>query len=358
MTEIKKVVKNERELREKLRFDYDAFFSRVSQTLVAKASRYKLEQALRTIALILALGPGVVWFLYVVTYINRSGFDLYILLLIGSFVTILAVLIEMIKRFSNSFARDLDAMLYEYIFAVLEIKDAQHRKYTTDTEIRKQIRRSGLSEEKIKSILLDDQIYFPSQYSKKPNLITEVKIQYNHHSLISPLKVVDWLFRPAKQVSINAIFQGYFLVVQLPKKMPSRVFISSQQQIHKYGSDGISHRLLATLDQEWKSQWTELEWIDFQRLFAVAGSNEREIREVMTPDLMIDLYEWAKKHDQVAQLVFDEQYLYCLLPYQRTYVNDVGAILDKEDLFQYVINIATPLWFLLCLSEDIEHKRW
>lgn len=359
MTKVKAVIRDEEELAVKLRAQYDVFFASVSQSLSSKASHHKIALTLNTIALLLAVGPGVVGFLYVVTYANQNGLDLFILILIGSFVATLGVLVAWGNKFRSPFGRQLDRMVYDYILETIEIESAQHKKSTTHPEIRQQIRRSGLTNQAIKYIMLDDRVQFSSQYSEKPNFITEVEIRYHpQHQVSSPFKIVNWLFRPAMQISVTSVVQGYFLSVQLPQAISSRVFITSKQQLHEYGSDGVVDRLLASLDQQWVDQWTELEWNDFESLFAVAGGNQREVREVLTPDLMIDLYEWAKKHEQVAQLVFDGQYFYCLLPYQRAHLNGAGATIEKDALFQYIIDIATPLWFLFCLSEDIEKKRW
>lgn len=313
MTKVKAVIRDEEELTAKLRTRYDVFFASVSQSLSSKASRDKIGQILNTVALLLAVGPGVVGFLYVVTYVNQHGFDFPILILIGSFVVVLGVLTSLGNKFRSPFGRQLDRMVYDYILDTLEIKSAQHKKSATHPEIRQQIRRSGLTNQAIKYIMLDDRVQFSNEHSEKPNFITEVKIRYHpQHQVASPFKLVNWLFRPAMQTSVTSVVRGYFLSVQLPQAISSRVFITSKQQLHEYGSDGAIDRLLASLDQEWVDQWTELEWNDFESLFAVAGGNQREVREVLTPDLMIDLYEWAKNTSKLLSLFsMDSTFIVC-----------------------------------------------
>lgn len=100
-------------------------------------------------------------------------------------------------------------------------------------------------------------------------------------------------------------------------------------------------------------QLTELEWNEFNQEFDVFTCNPREAREVLTPDLISDLFDWNTKKQQAVRISFVEDKFYCLLSYEKMRVHRTVLSLEPQELFEYVLNIASPLWYLMLLTEDI-----
>ncbi|MEX0934941.1 MAG: DUF3137 domain-containing protein [Candidatus Paceibacterota bacterium] len=163
------------------------------------------------------------------------------------------------------------------------------------------------------------------------------------YNLKNSTSVVDDMFKASKEgVNLYAVetrvdmregkktrvvFGGLAFRFDLGKEFRGQTYIISEKEKRFYRAVG-THEVRG-MGSDLGS--TELEWNDFERLLHVETTDEREVREILTPDFMLDLYEWWSEHGKFVRLSFKESHMYMVLPIRHTlFEPTVFGSIDKE----------------------------
>jgi hypothetical protein len=99
---------------------------------------------------------------------------------------------------------------------------------------------------------------------------------------------------------------------------------------------------------------TKFEWNDFEELLHVATDNNREAREILTPEFMTDLYDWWKNHGKLnIRIAFVGNLMYMLFPDGQIRFEKTVSSVEPQELKEYMLTIARPLLHVLHLVEDV-----
>lgn len=137
---------------------------------------------------------------------------------------------------------------------------------------------------------------------------------------------------------------GYFCVYQLPKSYEGRTFLSTVNRrgpwSHKYFWDiSLSRRGISEVS---------LEWNDFSDIIHVAADNQIVVREILTPDFMLDLYTWWKKDKSNIRISFIGDRMCVLFP-----AMPLHASMSKEECLGSAVD---PALHLLHLTQDVYNR--
>jgi hypothetical protein len=154
-----------------------------------------------------------------------------------------------------------------------------------------------------------------------------------------------------KHRQVQEIFKGYFVALPLKKAVTGKTFVSTEGD-----KLGFAHRTFwsTLLESTNKVKETKLEWNDFEALLHVATDNNREAREILTPQFMQDLYTWWKKHEGLnIRISFVGNLMYVLFPDSQIRFNKTVSKVEASELKEYILTIAVPLLHVLHLVEDV-----
>lgn len=150
---------------------------------------------------------------------------------------------------------------------------------------------------------------------------------------------------------VKQVFKGYFVALPLKKALTGKTFISTEGDTH-----GFAHRTYwsTLLETETKIKETKFEWNDFEALLHVATDNNREAREILTPEFMSGLYDWWKNHDKLnIRIAFSGNLMYMLFPDSQIRFEQTVSKVEVNELKEYILTIARPLLHVLHLVEDV-----
>ncbi len=151
--------------------------------------------------------------------------------------------------------------------------------------------------------------------------------------------------------SVKQIFKGYFVALPLKKAVSGKTFISTEGD-----TLGFAHQTYwsSLLQKEGKVKETKFEWNDFEELLYVATDNNREAREILTPEFMTDLYDWWKNHGKLnIRISFVGNLMYMLFPDSQIRFEKTVSKVEPKELKEYMLTIARPLLHVLHLVEDV-----
>ncbi len=151
--------------------------------------------------------------------------------------------------------------------------------------------------------------------------------------------------------SVKQVFKGYFVALPLKKALSGKTFISTEGDTH-----GFAHRTYwsTLLETDVKIKETKFEWNDFEALLHVATDNNREAREILTPEFMTDLYDWWKNHGKLnIRIAFVGNLMYMLFPDSQIRFEKTVSKVEPQELKEYMLTIAKPLLHVLHIVEDV-----
>ncbi len=169
--------------------------------------------------------------------------------------------------------------------------------------------------------------------------------------MVSELHIQNVVDTERGRRQINEIFKGYFVALPLKKAVSGKTFVSTEGDTH-----GFAHRTFwsTILESKNKIKETKLEWNDFEALLHVATDNNREAREILTPQFMQDLYTWWKKHEGLnIRISFVGNLMYLLFPDSQIRFNKTVSKVEAAELKEYMLTIAIPLLHVLHIVEDV-----
>lgn len=151
--------------------------------------------------------------------------------------------------------------------------------------------------------------------------------------------------------NVKQVFKGYFVALPLKKALSGKTFISTEGDTH-----GFAHLTYwaTLLETDTKVKETKFEWNDFEELIHVATDNNREAREILTPEFMADLYDWWKNHGKLnIRIAFVGNLMYMLFPDGQIRFEKTVSSVEPQELKEYMLTIARPLLHVLHLVEDV-----
>lgn len=151
--------------------------------------------------------------------------------------------------------------------------------------------------------------------------------------------------------NVKQVFKGYFVALPLKKALSGKTFISTEGDTH-----GFAHLTYwaTLLETDTKVKETKFEWNDFEELLHVATDNNREAREILTPEFMADLYDWWKNHGKLnIRIAFVGNLMYMLFPDGQIRFEKTVSSVEPQELKEYMLTIARPLLHVLHLVEDV-----
>ena len=108
------------------------------------------------------------------------------------------------------------------------------------------------------------------------------------------------------------------------------------------------------IDNENQIKETKFEWNDFEELLHVATDNNREAREILTPQFMSDLHDWWKNQEKLnIRIAFVGNLMYMLFPDGQIRFEQTVSKVEPAELKEYMLTIAKPLLHVLHLVEDV-----
>lgn len=146
------------------------------------------------------------------------------------------------------------------------------------------------------------------------------------------------------------VFKGLFLVTKLSKGHKAKTFISTEND-----KVGLEHNTFwSNLIGTSPINETVLEWNDFEKDLHVASNDAAKAREILTPELMVDLYSWWIEHKLNIRISFIDDYMYMLLPESSIKIGTSTTSSDKEAVGKYAWTLVYPMWRSLTLIEDVD----
>lgn len=154
-----------------------------------------------------------------------------------------------------------------------------------------------------------------------------------------------------KSRNVKQVFKGYFVALPLKRALVGKTYISTDGDSH-----GFAHRTYwsTLIDNENQIKETKFEWNDFEELLHVATDNNREAREILTPQFMSDLHDWWKNQEKLnIRIAFVGNLMYMLFPDGQIRFEQTVSKVEPAELKEYMLTIAKPLLHVLHLVEDV-----
>jgi hypothetical protein len=346
MLGIKNLIPNPEALIRLLEMHNADLLKKITPALSAEIVSHNKSIAYQSRALFIGLGPGVILLLALL----GRGFTPVTILASTLLILVLGYLLHQSNKFKNHGAKKFDELVHEHILGLFQLeKIFQHEQSSVGLNLLYHLNNSNIIHTGSRVVKFDD--YIKSNHPLLPCIIGEVQIDNEYKK--SPLRYLvvffNRLFNPAKHQINDAFFRGYFMYLTLPTSISNKIFVTTKVDGTKYGTRNFVESIFLQKSRE----WTELEWNDFNSIFDVVGANQREIREVLTPDLMVDLFEWSQTCVRAVRIVYCKDNFYVLLPHREITFGRKKIVLDQKTILQNTRDIALPLWFLLVLAEDV-----
>ncbi len=152
-----------------------------------------------------------------------------------------------------------------------------------------------------------------------------------------------------KTTSQVEVFKGVFVFAELDKMQEAETFISTDGD-----RSGFAHRTFwSDLLEIGKVKETVLEWNDFENHLHVATTNPVAARELLTPDVMQNIYDWWTEHKLNIRISFRGNKLYMLLPDASIRIAASTTSTKQAAVERYAWSIARPIWRSLMLIDEV-----
>jgi hypothetical protein len=214
----------------------------------------------------------------------------------------------------------------------------------------------NLMHQKLKQITDEDMHKNIKDLLKKSELFLEKKGCRTSFNSVFEVSYSDHIiqFGQVSETSSNVgvLFKGYFFTIPIRKKYSGKTILMNKLQTKNmwyiplfYGSQKV------LFFPESKLKPVDLEWNTFEDVFDVYSDHQVNVRTILSPDTMSDLYDWwilSKKSS--IRVVFSEQIMYILLQYPHTSISAVD--LRKKTIEKNIRDLAIPILYILYLYED------
>ncbi|MEK7462434.1 MAG: DUF3137 domain-containing protein [Patescibacteria group bacterium] len=211
------------------------------------------------------------------------------------------------------------------------------------------LRESPESEQVLASLTTSELITEPFNTTRLDNVFAIDIVE--RRLMVSELHL-EHITGSGRSRQVKQVFKGYFVALPLRRALTGKTFISTDGDTH-----GFAHRTYwsTLLEADNQIKETKFEWNDFEELLHVATDNDREAREVLTPQFMSDLYDWWKKHEQLnIRIAFIGNLMYLLFPDNQIRFEKTVSKVEPSELKEYMFTIARPLMHVLHLVEEVK----
>lgn len=279
-------------------------------------------------------------FLLLLSYALSFPWIVYIFLL--SFGVWTAVVAYNFVTGYEAFSSKLNKTLYQLIFDYFNLSVA----HTDDDDmfvgesaknsLLKDLTQSQLITERVDTYKLDDMA--ECRYQEQPLVFGELYATRTEGS--------------GKNRRTVTVFKGVFVKHTLPKSFTGDTFVSTEGD--KYG---FGHRSFwSSITNSTNVSETELEWNEFEKDLHVATTDATEARYILTPEFMAELYSWWRGSMRNIRISFKENQFYMLFPDSKIKFGTSTLSSKSADLFEYALTIATPIWHVLNLLDDVRRR--
>jgi Protein of unknown function (DUF3137) len=259
----------------------------------------------------------------------------------------------------RAFASGVDAVVYEQVFKMLGYAGT-HIKHTSVNTASLSAKYPALS--KVLESLASPQESSPESVKVKGELEQSELITRPHNTvtvdnlIATQLANVDLTMSEldvshetgsGKNRSVQQIFKGNFVVVDLPKKLSGRTFVTSEGDTHGFG-----HRSFLSDGKDGVHE-TVLEWGEFEEMLHVATTDEMEARYILTPNFMATLHDWWKGKTGNIRISFINSRLYLLFPDDMVRFSHTISKITEKETEEYCLSIARPLLHVIHLVEEV-----
>lgn len=147
-------------------------------------------------------------------------------------------------------------------------------------------------------------------------------------------------------------FRGIFMVAKLRNKHLAETYISTESDKYPFTHQDFWKRLIGTTEVE----ETEVEWGEFEDSLHVASTSPTATRELLTPDILENIYDWWSEHKLNMRLVFKGDTLCLLLPETSIHIATSTTSTKKKIIKRYAMTLARPIWRGLSLVESVSRS--
>lgn len=269
--------------------------------------------------------------------------------------------IKMARKVILEFNLALNICVYKLVFELLGV-NAQYS--NVETKQADQIRKRDLFSIMDKAINFIPRTKLSEEtlrFLDKSELITESRnkiwvddvysVESNDHKLRVSELVVKNVTGRGKSKQIKEIFTGLFAVLDLPRELQDKTFVSTEGDRDGFGNQSFINRLTGE-----GVQLVDLEWNDFEEKLHVVSTSQTEARYILTPDFMTDLYSWWKNKKQNIRISFIEKHMYMLFPDTKIRLGLTIGKIEANDISAYMESIAVPLLHILHVVEDVQGR--
>ena len=148
------------------------------------------------------------------------------------------------------------------------------------------------------------------------------------------------------------LFKGVFVTAKLATTNTGETFISTEGD-----RQGFAHRgFWSDLLESGPVSETVLEWNEFEDNLHVATTDPVAARELLTPEVMTDIYDWWSQHKLHMRIAFRGNQLYMLLPDASIKIGASTTSTKFEAIEKYALSIIQPIWRTLLLVDEVSGK--
>lgn len=123
-------------------------------------------------------------------------------------------------------------------------------------------------------------------------------------------------------------FKGLFIVGEHERELEGVTSIQKQREKYRFSEAPLYDiRVVpsATSLRTHNSRGVSFEWGSFNDFFQVFSTNQREAREIVTPDFMAAIYDWWKEHKRNIRVVLKGSAFYVAIPARRMFSPSISG---------------------------------
>lgn len=266
--------------------------------------------------------------------------------------------LEVIRRFNLAFNK----CAHELVFNILQVEGEYLNKKREEIQQNDKVK---LSSFKKKIQVFTNESPFQDEiisFLDESELITEnrnqIKVDDSYIILIGnkyKLRVTELDVKnvtgSGKNRHVKEIFTGLFAILDLPKDLDNKTFVSTEGDKRGFANQSFLNQLTGS-----GAQLVDLEWNDFENLLHVVSTSQTEARYILTPDFMNDLYQWWKEKKLNIRFAFIRNHMYLMFPDQKIHIDSTVRRIEEREVIKYMESVAIPLLYVLHVVEDIEER--
>ena len=168
--------------------------------------------------------------------------------------------------------------------------------------------------------------------------------------LVSELNV-SHVTGSGKNRRVKNIFKGYFVSYEIPATLTGSTFVSTEGDTAGFGNQSFLDTFRDSAVRP-----TSLEWNEFEDLLHVVTSDPVEARYILTPDFMVDVFDWWQHKKTNIRISFKGNRMSVLYPDANIKMFTTLKSLTEDEFKHYVLSIALPLLHVVHLIEDVNER--